>query len=179
MDRLERLHRESIEDMRRIGIPISDCIRVTKLNTRLRSVWGRCIRRGGIHYIEVSKMLLECEDIHVKSTICHELIHTVEGCMNHGENFKKYANIANRELGLNIRRCVSSEEKGYSPKEVAEGVKQSNIEYKYSATCSICGRQHKYKKMGKVLKEIRDGVAGYNIYSCSNCKSEQLKFEIL
>ena len=53
--------------------------------------------------------------VHLETTVMHEILHTCEGCMNHGQTWKNLADKVNRAYGYNIKRATSAEEKGIDP----------------------------------------------------------------
>lgn len=86
------------------------------------------------HKIEISKWVMDLNDDIIKNTIIHEIIHCFPNCSNHGEEFKKYANYINKQLGYNISRL------GNKNKDLED----SNIEiekekFNYKVECSKCG----------------------------------------
>ena len=86
-----------------------------EINYRAKSRWGQCQRKGSGYYINISDRLLQ-DDVPIKAlkdTIIHEILHTCNGCMNHGTTWKNYADKVNKAYGYNIKRCTSAEEKGF------------------------------------------------------------------
>ena len=75
----------------------------------------------------------------VKSTIVHELIHTVEGCFNHGKKFHSIANWLSRVYGIELGTRASKNEM-----ELSREYRISKA--KYILQCKKCGqiilRQH-------------------------------------
>lgn len=98
--------------------------------------WGICRKRninGEIVFlISVSVRLLECAEKDIMTTICHEILHTCAGCMNHGSRWKSYAAIVNRKYGYNIKRVTTSKEKGID-KLIPDGMK-------YAIKCEKCNK---------------------------------------
>lgn len=114
------------------GVPISDKIQKhIQINRRAKKRFGMCINKNGVFTIELSEMLLEAPERSCMQTIAHELIHTCDGCDNHGELFRKYADIMNRRYGYDIRRTNTAEEMGIEPAKV-----QGNV--KYIIECQSC-----------------------------------------
>lgn len=121
-----------------IGIPYRKS--TFTVNTRAKKRWGQCCppkQRNGAFAINISKRLL-MDDVELKSledTVLHELLHTCEGCLNHGPKWKMYAAKVNRTYGYNIKRCTSSQEKGIVPDPVV-----AREDMKYLVRCKSCGR---------------------------------------
>ena len=109
---LRKLYMKCVAELESIGMDYSDKIINVKVNGRLKATLGRCVfdRRSGYYTIEVAPCMLgdDVEVEAVKDTIIHELIHTCPGCMNHGTEWKRRAQIVNRKLGYNISRLVKS-----------------------------------------------------------------------
>ena len=110
--------------------------------------------------IVISKRILNDKypEKYLKETIIHELIHTCDGCTDHGSGFKRIARIINKELGYNIKRCASPDEakiyhEMYKPKE-----------RKYSIECPKCGSRWNYKIKCNTYKHPER-------YRCSRCKA--------
>lgn len=117
-----------------------------KINTRAKQTWGLCrMLPDNSFEIEISSRLLEdnVEEDALINTVVHEILHTVDGCMNHGKKWKEYAKIINEKYGLNVKRCTSSEEKH---------IEKSIDEFNYILACPKCGYQWKYIRMTKAVK---------------------------
>lgn len=110
------------------------------------------------HTIEISKWVMELNSDIIKNTIMHEIIHCFPNCNNHGEDFKKYANYINKNLGYNISRLGDKN----------QDLKNSNVEtvkehYNYQVKCSDCGYTF-YRK------RITNGFS-YK-YRCGKCRGK-------
>lgn len=134
-DKLNRLYKECINDLKLIGIDITKMnddigkidIKIAKRNNKR---YGCCkqeepdenykhIERKGYkriikyekfnkHHIEISRWVMDLDKKIIKDTIMHEIIHCFPYCNNHGEKFKSYAKIINNSLGYNISRVGNS-----------------------------------------------------------------------
>lgn len=107
------------------------------VNTRA-SRWGLCSLRDGKFYIQINVTLLDernGEDGLI-NTLLHELLHTCPGCMNHGPNWKYYAERVRKIYGYDIKRTSDNDEK-----EVTTGnLNYKRREYKYFIYCEKCGK---------------------------------------
>ncbi len=134
MKDLVKLTKECQAELESLGIK---CGKIRKLivNTRAKKQWGSCKKvSDGVFDISISQRLL-CEganDKAVKSTICHELLHTVEGCMGHKGKWALLANTVNLRLGYDIKRVTSNEEKGIK-------AETAPVQFKYLLVCKSCG----------------------------------------
>lgn len=92
--RLNSLMNEVIADFREEGIEVGSISHIC-VNARLRRAWGRCNRcyaEGWEYfYIEISDLTLNSEGL--RDTIAHEVLHTVQGCFNHGIEFLAVAKL--------------------------------------------------------------------------------------
>ena len=107
------------------------------VNTRANSRWGLCHKRpDGTFDIQISDRLLvdSVKDDGAINTIIHELLHTVKGCMNHGEKWKKLAQKVYWRYGIEIKRTDSAADKGVDP------IKKK-VNYKHCVQCEKCGRK--------------------------------------
>lgn len=122
---------------------------------------GQCKKHAILPYytIILSKYLLNCDLQLIKNTIAHELIHTCEGCFNHGALFKAYASMVNNKLN-NYNIVVKNQDIQFR-----NNVKKSG--YKYKLTCTCCG--HVF---------YRNRLCGHNLIHTSDngkLKIEKLK----
>ena len=182
--KLNKLYLECVDELKKIGIDILNekqygkiTISISKRNNKR---YGCCKqeepdkkskivtkvgRRKVIKYekfnkhkIEISLWVMELEDNLIKNTIMHELIHCMPYCNNHGEEFKKYANLINVNLGYEISRVGNKK----------EDFKKSNIEYddkicyKYKIICKHCKLEFYRQRLSKNF--IRK-------YRCAKCGS--------
>ena len=69
----------------------------------------------------------------IKSTIVHELIHTVEGCFNHGKEFQSLANWLSRVYDIELGTRASK-------KEMALSEEYRIAKAKYIIRCKKCGQ---------------------------------------
>lgn len=127
------------------------------INTTASSFYGLCTKRkNGIYdyTIELNKNLLLGEEIYTMNTLVHEILHSVEGCMNHGPKWKRVVGIVNKKYGYNIKRCSTSEEKG-----------MQDIESKYVIQCEKCNSKYHRDRVSNLVKYPER-------YSCGSCKGK-------
>ena len=156
-DRMTTYCSQAEDMMKQCGLESSNDVTYT-INTRAIRRWGLCKHNpDGSHTIEISSRLLEdgVSESALLNTICHELIHTIKGCNNHGVNFKRAASVVNVYHGLNVKTRTSEEEKGIEPIETIRPVKHQFV-------CKHCGQ---------VIKRYResDFTKRYHQYTCGNC----------
>lgn len=129
-------------------------VRNWKIGTGAKRQWGLCEAVGdGLFDITISAMLLQedVDDQAAKDTIAHELLHTVEGCMNHGRYWHKLAGLVNARCpGYHVQARTSAEAKGI------------RITYKYLFRCTGCG-----VTAGRHRKSAF--VEHYDKYICAKC----------
>lgn len=136
------------------------------VNKRLTACWGRCKynNRTGVYRIELSARLMQ-DDIDYEATmdtIIHEFLHAGPNRMCHTGEWKKLAELVNREYPqFNITRCTTGEEKGVANRELT---------YKYIVRCASCGREWKYARAGGVVRALRRNA---NSCTCA-CGSHRL-----
>lgn len=181
-EKLNKLYEECIQELKNIGIDIKNSnigkIEI-KLSKRANKRYGCCkqeepdkntkyyetIRnrrylkyaKFNKHTIEISKWVMELDEKIIKNTIMHEIIHCFPYCNNHGEEFKKIANILNEKLGYDITRAGNKK----------EDYKKSNIEYKentkynYKITCEKCGQTFYRQRIARnFIRKYRCGKCG-------------------
>lgn len=137
-------------------------IAVGKINpsvkfTSNKTTLGTCKKLNNSDFdfeIRITKLI--SNETSLKNTIAHEVLHTVEGCFNHGKKWKAMAEKVNSKYGYNITRLGDVSETISTPK--------------YLVVCKNCGMEYRYFKKGKVIKLLesksRDKV------SCGKCKGE-------
>ena len=174
---LQRYAKECIKDMEAIGIKVPE-IEKFVVNSRAKSRFGQCgyNTKTKKYRIEICSDLLdeECNVMALRETIFHELIHTLPNCMNHGKEFKKYAEKINKAYLTNITRCSTSEEKygAVYAKKVAErnkSTKKTKPRSQYELWCENCNKIRAsgwYKITPKWYKNPENyhcGVCGGNL----------------
>lgn len=132
------------------------------VNTRAKNRWGQCRKLpNGNFTINISSRLLE-DDISfdsVADTVLHELIHTVDGCFNHGEQWQRIAHKVNVVYGYNIKRCSTADEKG------VEEIYSAPKPIKHQFRCVCCGKVYSRTRDSKFTKN-------YENYRCGVCGGE-------
>ena len=122
-----------------------------EVNSRAVKRWGQCRSNGdGTFTIQISSVLLEPVNSSkgLKNTIIHELLHTIVGCLNHGDEWKKWADVVNSAYGYNIKRTSSAEEKGVR-------VDSRENRRHYEVTCKECGAMWIYYRDNKITKNYK------------------------
>lgn len=196
---LQMVARDCMSMLDCLKIPYCYDVRFT-VNTRAKKRWGQCIRRvNGSYDININVILLdESTDIRgLENTILHELLHTCEGCMNHGAIWKKYAEMVYKAYGYNVKRTSDAYEKGVAGAEKSEPVsrkKRRTVIYTIESVMNfvndvhndedwnvyqngkdfICVCTGKYKTM--VFRYVEE-AEGYS-RSCRNKVSDNLRKEI-
>lgn len=131
------------------------------------SFWGRVrVDSNGRFSLTISKVFEEIPEsfkpmIKLIGTSIHELIHTVPGCLNHGEKFKHIAScVNNRYPEYDVRRIHSLS---------SFGININNMGYKYVVECPNCGNKVYYKKRPYFVEFLED-------CTCGRCGGGHLKF---
>ena len=117
--------------------------------------------------IEISRSLMT-DDVTweaAMNTMIHELLHAHKDRMCHTGEWKRCAELVNREYPIyNIKRCSSPEECG---------VTVSHTKYNYKVVCGGCGNVCYYTRAGKAIKKIQ-AYGSASGYFCTLCKSKNL-----
>lgn len=173
MKNLNNLLQEAKDDLASLGVEYGN-VGTISVNNRLKRAWGRCIKHGNYYAIQINPQLVldTTSDQAAMDTIMHELIHTCEGCMNHGTNFKKLGNLVSI-YGYTIQRCTSAEDKGLTSYKNTPGY------VKYTLTCEKCGTVNKYARKTKLITYIQNHDSRRFRYMCSKCKCNKFKLTIL
>ena len=145
------LYQDALDVLEDCGIKTGTITSVS-WNSRFKAVWGRCYRdnKTNTYRIELNP-ILTLKDVSWEAamdTMIHEVLHCHKDRFCHTGEWKRCAEIINREYPIyNITRCTSAEEKNVADKMYND--------YKWVVTCSNCGAKYKYRKAGKVVKMIR------------------------
>ena len=146
MKDIRKLGSQCMADLASINIPYGK-VRLWVVNCRAKARWGLCKKRpDGYYEIEIAEALLrdDVDDVAVKNTIIHELLHTCPGSFKHTGRWKQYADKVNRLLPqYNIKRTTSAEEKGIE-------VRRKEPIYRYILRCCSCGKEFKRQKKTSV-----------------------------
>lgn len=129
-----------------------------RFNTRLKTTLGRCYKNKPIIEINYYYFKWSMENnkyTDVFNTLVHELIHTVEGCANHGKKFKMICNYLNEKYDMDLNRLYSGEYIQINKKE---------SEYNYEVYCVNCNMKKGYKNK-RVINNI-------NKYRCAKCNNK-------
>ena len=121
-ERLNKLYKECIDELNSININVEKNRTIElKINTRSEKRYACCKKVSKEKYlIEVSEWVMNLNEDIIKNTIMHELIHCMPRCNNHGEFFKKYAELINKNLGYNVTRTGN----------IVKDFIKSNLEFK-------------------------------------------------
>lgn len=166
---------KSIEMLHTLGIE-TEPIDSISINTRASSFWGitKFNRKTMSNSIEISVRLVKnawkeeqnnisygFKNKPLMQTILHECIHCIEGCHNHGENWKTIAEKVNSHYGFSISRTTSAEELNVTEMERLEGAR-------YVCECPSCHTKIARNRMTKLMKMPEK-------YICTNCLDSGVK----
>ena len=131
------------------------------INPRFRHKLGCCSldKKTLFYKIQISKVFMEICPDKIKNTMMHELIHSVNGCMNHGPNFQHLAALVNRKFGYNVK----------THSDVPEYSKYLNEtkHYRYKLMCNTCRKEWLYEKAGKLVRGV---LKNPNYCKCPHCR---------
>ena len=153
MDRenISKLFEQVKHEARELKIPVPEnIIEEIFINGRPRKRFGCCHFKDGKFLVEISEFILDCPENKIREVLAHELLHTCEGCRNHGIHWKVYAQRMNNAYGYDIKRATSFEDMGIHREEAPS---QSNV--KYIIKCSKCGKEYPRQRFTCVMKKIK------------------------
>ncbi len=115
-----------------LGIPISRQVAPhVEVNRRAVSRFGCCKGKAGRFTIEVAEQVALGPEASCRETLAHELLHTCQGCQNHGKRWQTYAAKMNAAYGYRISRAST---------RAALGVGEARAA-KYILRCRSCGAE--------------------------------------
>ncbi len=147
---LQEVYKEAEKDFLDAGIYPGPILRV-EWSTRMTMAMGKTIKRGPIFIIRINEALKN-DPKALRDVLAHELAHTVEGCMNHGPNFKAVAEKMTKY--------------GYEIETYFDESKYENLQPKkpkYLIECEGCGRKvgrYRKSKFTENLWRYRCGECG-------------------
>lgn len=116
---------------------------------------GYFLRIGGLFQLIPNEELAR---IRFQSTIIHELIHTIPGCMNHGSKFQRICYLVNKKYPqYKLQTATGAEDFGIQLDEPIP---------KYKIICKCCGKEYLYQRKPKL---------NINMYKCSKCGKSNLE----
>lgn len=162
MKNLNDLLNQALEKCAAVGIPYGKITEI-KLNNRLSRSWGRCLTKDhNTFWIEIQGKFAQDEystNDQVIAVICHEIIHTCDGCWNHGYKFMQYGKLLTDAYGIKV-----------STTDTAENLTVDSIAWnaskKYAVKCE-CGTTIYKDRMCDLIRYP-------HYYICTKCKG---KFE--
>lgn len=111
MKNLNELLKQALEMCDKCGIPYGKITEI-KINNRLSRSWGRCLTKNHKEFwIEIQGRFAQDEystENAVIAVICHEIIHTCEGCWNHGYKFMQYGKLLTDNYGIKVSATDSA-----------------------------------------------------------------------
>lgn len=139
--------------------------RLTACYGRTKRLWGKLFDDNWFYVIDINSTLLSDSvgDKALENTILHELLHTCRGCFNHGDVWKRYAQIVNEKFGYDIKRCGGDKDDSGAEKALIEKRKAVSP-YKYKLYCHTCGATWYYKRKTRA-------ITSPGIYRCGKCKT--------
>lgn len=168
---LDRLIKEVKFDMEVVGVPFNEECPI-ELNNKLSRALGRCKYKrdwNGYMYayvIEINEMYFKsAEENELKSTICHELIHSCDKCVNTQCHHKGLWKIYASRMEVNYPNKYLIKRTTYS-KQYNEALrKKKENSYKYEVYCPKCGATWRRKSKCKLVQHP-------NYYSCGRCNTD-------
>ena len=138
---------------------------LVSFSTRRVKNFATCTKVGDHQYkIVVNQHYLELASAdNVHNTLMHEVIHSVPGCMNHKDPWKRVAKKVNATYTFTEIKRLGHDDNYW--KEYASQHKRK-LDYAYVVTCDECGHQWRYKKKCTVVNTAEKGTC-----TCPYCKS--------
>ena len=155
---LNLLLAKAIHEVEDVGIVPGE-IDKELLLTNGTSEFGRCTKKpNGSFTIHISKHIVNIEEEDLMEVLVHEVLHSVDGCMNHGPLWRKAADIMNEKKGYNISRTTKSSNMNLTSEHQA-------ILKRYAVTCVGCGSTLHRQRKSKLINYPE-------LYTCGACGGE-------
>ena len=166
----QKIARECLEEVKDCGIQPGN-IAAFVTNGRLSHAWGRCVfrRSTNINTIELQPFLLEdATPLEVlKATLIHEILHTCEGCHNHGAIWESYTHRINARYGYKVTQYATQEEISAC---MEAGTFSPEARFRYIIDCARCGQRICRSKMSAFVRD-----PGRYVCSCGSAQWVRIK----
>ena len=163
MKNLDILIEDTKDVLDELNIPYGPIVSVT-INYRAKSRWGYCKKTHAGYEIQIASILMK-DDVSWESamnTMIHEFLHAHKNRMCHTGEWKRLAELVNREFPqYHIERTTSAAELGVSEKEIKK-------RFKYSIVCNRCGITSNYMRKTQTVSTIMAKPINSS-YRCSSC----------
>lgn len=159
IQKIETIAYECMDELYALGIEPNYVDEYT-VNTRAKSRWGQTkrITTNGIatYRIDIADCLVrdDAPKGALKETVMHEIIHCVDGCFNHGENWKRVVAMVNKEYGYHIGRTDTYKDMGFETNPLKREHKA-----KYRVICNKCNHKWDYERASKTVQICRENRA--------------------
>lgn len=158
---LGKIVRVCEKELRKIRIPILIIRKIHVISDKY--VFGRVDQRYydetwfDLH-ISNSYRSAKCELAEVKTIICHLLLHTVKGCMNHDGMWMKYADAVDKQYGLHITEYTSNNPKAGRNRDKGSGIKTTVL------NSGICCYLDYLAKLRNLMRECSEQLKSIGLY---------------
>lgn len=175
---LEKEVKECLKIIKKLGLSnhMEKVRYVLRINDRATKYLGLCTFKSKnplTYIITINGPFLKVakpQDVH--DTIMHEVLHTLPGCMDHGEKWQNYASIIEK-----YEPCYTISRLG----DCAEYKKLFQQKSKYIITCKGCGHVFYYQRRGRIVNMMIEAkMRGFEKTSafCPYCKSKDFDLVI-
>ena len=147
---------ECVKLLERLGINMKGKVYTIDYSHAIKT-YGTCRKLGNNHYrICINEEYLRSGTIEkIHNTIMHEVIHSCDGCMNHGRTWKAIAAQVNNHYAYTpIARTDRDEE--YLTNIVQD-------KYKYQLVCQGCGATWNYIRKSNKAMRVAKSATSYHI----------------
>ena len=154
---LDNLLAKAIQEVKEQGIKPGNIDPTLYVSNSAKEL-GRCTRTGSNFEIRISKYIINNPEEDLMPIIVHEVLHSVAGCMNHGVQWKKVADIMNKAKGYDISRLTSISAANLTTEHQA-------VLTRYVVVCVDCGN--------KLYRQRKSKLINYpELYTCGVCGGE-------
>lgn len=149
----------------------SYCIINASINNRMTRTLA-CTGRNSFDkktgYVKVSSQFLQHHDSSDKfhSVLCHETIHSLQGCFDHGATFKQVGQVV-MNIYENLQISTTLGDSGY----ITYRKEQANERLKWNVICQDCGQVIKRQKACDITKNPQR-------YKCGKCGGKFKVFKL-
>lgn len=143
---LNKYAKECFDNLNAIDI-YPNIVKEFSINTRAKHRWGQAKKNVNGYSININAVLLneDVPELSLYETLYHELLHCVDGCMNHGDKWNRLAQVVNDCYNVNITRTSSASEKlGDYKQEYDDELNRK--EKCYKVICTSC--KHEIMRYG-------------------------------
>lgn len=160
MRNLQKIFEDCLAEVKALNIPVGDIFRIDWLD--MNDAWGKCYSAytdKKLKYLIVINSEFASENISImelRTTLCHEILHTCPRCGGHGKTWVKYALMVDKAYRYNVAAFKSKYD-----------ILNHDLPNLHQMVCPNCGGKRLFKN-----ESVWDKISNENVVYCGWCRYE-------